>query len=192
MYSWIFNSFTYWFIPYLLIESHSQQVFSRHWNKAVNKKDHGAHILVGNIVSNTSNSVQFSSVQLLSHVRLFATPWIAARQASLSITNSWSSLKLMSIKSVCHPAISSSVIHFSSCPQSLPASGSFPMSQLLAWGGQSIGVSVLASVRHFRKAFIIRFIFYTLFWSLFFLINNNPFPYIPFFFYLWQQLNISL
>ena len=40
-----------------------------------------------------------------------------------------------------HPAISSSVIPFSSCPQSLPTSGSFPMSQLLAWGGQSIGVS---------------------------------------------------
>ena len=46
----------------------------------------------------------------------------------------------------CHPAISSSVIPFSSCPQSLPASDSFPMSQLLAWGGQSIGVSALASV----------------------------------------------
>ena len=46
----------------------------------------------------------------------------------------------------CHPAISSSVIPFSSCPQSLPASGSFPMSQLFAWGGQSIGVSALASV----------------------------------------------
>ena len=45
----------------------------------------------------------------------------------------------------CHPAISSSVIPFSSCPQSLPASGSFPMSQLCAWGGQSIGVSALAS-----------------------------------------------
>ena len=43
---------------------------------------------------------QFSSVQLLSRVRLFATPWIAARQASLSITNSWSSLKLMCIESV--------------------------------------------------------------------------------------------
>ena len=42
----------------------------------------------------------FSSVQSLSHVRLFATPWTAARQASLSITNSWSLLKLMSIKSV--------------------------------------------------------------------------------------------
>ena len=46
----------------------------------------------------------------------------------------------------CHPAISSSVIPFSSCPQSLPASGSFPMSQLFAWGGQSTGVSALASV----------------------------------------------
>ena len=46
----------------------------------------------------------------------------------------------------CHPAISSSVVPFSSCPQSLPASGSFPMSQLFTWGGQSIGVSTLASV----------------------------------------------
>ena len=44
----------------------------------------------------------------------------------------------------CHPAISSSVIPFSSCPQSLPASGSFPMSHLFAWGGQSTGVSALA------------------------------------------------
>ena len=41
----------------------------------------------------------------------------------------------------CHPAISSSVVPFSSCPQSLPASGSFPMSQRFAWGGQSTGVS---------------------------------------------------
>ena len=46
----------------------------------------------------------------------------------------------------CHPAISSSVLPFSSCPQSLPASGSFPMSQLIAWSDQSIGVSALASV----------------------------------------------
>ena len=45
----------------------------------------------------------------------------------------------------CHPAISSSVVPFSSCPQSLPATESFPMSQLFAWGGQSIGVSALAS-----------------------------------------------
>ena len=46
----------------------------------------------------------------------------------------------------CHPAISASVIAFSSCPQSLPSSGSFPMSQLFAWGGQRIGVSASASV----------------------------------------------
>ena len=45
----------------------------------------------------------------------------------------------------CHPAISSSVVPFSSCPQSLPASGSFPMSQLFTWGGRSTGVSALAS-----------------------------------------------
>ena len=46
----------------------------------------------------------------------------------------------------CHPTISSSVVPFSSCPQSLPASGSFPMSQLFTWGDQSIGVSASASV----------------------------------------------
>ena len=46
----------------------------------------------------------------------------------------------------CHPDISSSVVPFSSCPQSLPASGSFPISQLFAWGSQSIGVSASASV----------------------------------------------
>ena len=46
---------------------------------------------------------------------------------------------------LCHPAISSSIVPFSSCPQSLPASESFPMSQLFAWGGHSTGVSALAS-----------------------------------------------
>ena len=47
---------------------------------------------------------------------------------------------------LCHPAISSDVVPFSSCPQSLSASESFPMSQLFTWGGQSTGVSALASV----------------------------------------------
>ena len=59
-----------------------------------------ASVSNGIIYSLISYSVQFSSVQLLSHVRLLATPWIAAHQASLSITNSRSSLKFMSIKSV--------------------------------------------------------------------------------------------
>ena len=88
----------------------------------------------------------FSSVQALSRVWLFATPWIAAHQASLSITNSRSPPKPMSIESVSHPATSSSVVPFSSCPQSLPASGSFPESQLFSSGGQSIQVSASASV----------------------------------------------
>ena len=87
----------------------------------------------------------FSSVQSLNHVWLFATPWTAACQASLSIINSWSLLKLMPIESV----MSSnhlSLCRPSSCPQSFPASGSFQMSHLFASGGQSIGASALASV----------------------------------------------
>ena len=94
----------------------------------------------------SSKQNKFNSVQSLSRVQLFATPWIAARQGSLSITNSPSSLKLTSVEWWCHPAISSSVVPFSFCPQSLPASESFPISQLFAWGGQSTGVSALASV----------------------------------------------
>ena len=82
---------------------------------------------------------QFSSVQSLSHVPLFATPWTAACWASLSIANSRSLLKLMSIESVM--PFNSPVIPFFSCPQSFSASGSFQMSQLFASGGQSIGVS---------------------------------------------------
>ena len=89
---------------------------------------------------------QFSSVKSLSHVRLFVTPWITARWASLSITNSWSSPKLMSIESVMPSSNFILCRPFSSCPQSLPASGSFPMSQLFTWGGQSTGVSASASV----------------------------------------------
>ena len=88
-----------------------------------------------------------SSVQYLSRVWLFATPWIAARQTSLSITNCPGVYSNSCPSSWwCHPAISSSVVPFSSCPQSLPASRSFPMSHLFAWGGQSIGVSASASV----------------------------------------------
>ena len=86
------------------------------------------------------------SLQLLSHVRLFVTPWIAAHQASLSITNSRSSLRLTSIKSVMpssHLILRRPLLLL---PQSLPVSESFPMSQLFAWGGQSTGVSASASV----------------------------------------------
>ena len=85
-------------------------------------------------------------VQSLSHVQLFAIPWTAAHQASLSITNSWSLLKVMAIESVMHPTISFSVVPFSSHLQSFPASGSFQMTQLFASGGQSCGVSASTSV----------------------------------------------
>ena len=85
--------------------------------------------------------VYLSSVQWLSWVRLLEAPWTAAHQSSLSITNSWSLLRLMSIELVmpsnhlilCHP--------FSSCLQSFPASGSFSMSQFFASSGQSVGAS---------------------------------------------------
>ena len=96
--------------------------------------------------SNLYWSSIFSSVQSHSHVRLFVTSCTEAHQASLSITNSCSLLKLMSIKLVNHPTISSSVIPFSSCFQCFPASESLPMSQFFASGGQSVGVSASASV----------------------------------------------
>ena len=90
--------------------------------------------------------VQFSSVHSLSCVWLFETPWTAACQASLSIANCQSWLKLMSIESVmpsnhlilCHPLLLP--------PSIFPASGSFPMSQFFASGGQSIGVLASTSV----------------------------------------------
>ena len=88
----------------------------------------------------------FSSVQSLSCVRLFAAPWIAACQAFLSITSSWSLLKLKSIESVmpsnhlilCRPLL---LLH-----PITPSIGSFPMNQLFTWGGQSTGVLVSVSV----------------------------------------------
>ena len=86
------------------------------------------------------------SVQSLSRIWLFATNELQhARPPSPSPTPVVYSNSCPSSQ-WCHPAISSSVVPFSSCPQSLPASESFPMSQLFAWGGQSIGDSALASV----------------------------------------------
>ena len=78
-------------------------------------------------------------VQLLSHIRLFVTPWTAARQASLSFTISWSLLKLMSIESVMPSNRLVPIVPFSSCLQSFPASGSFLVRQLFASDGHSIG-----------------------------------------------------
>ena len=87
----------------------------------------------------------FCSVQALSRVQLFVTPWTAALQASLSITNSWSLLKLTSIESVmpsnhlilCRPLL---------LPSIFPSIRVFPVTQFFASGGQSIGVSASTSV----------------------------------------------
>ena len=96
--------------------------------------------------SDTTDIKRISSVQLLSHIQLFVTPWTTARQASLSITNSPSLLKLTSIESVmpsnhlilCHPLLL--------LPSIFPSIRVFSMSQLFAAGGWSIGVSASASV----------------------------------------------
>jgi len=85
-------------------------------------------------------------VQSLHHVQFFVTSWTAACQASLSFTISWRFLKLMSIESVMPPN------HLILChlllllPQSLPTSGSFPMSQYFTSGGQTIGASASTSI----------------------------------------------
>ena len=85
----------------------------------------------------------FAVVQSLSRVRLFVTPWTAARQASLSFTISWN---LLTFSWWCHPTILSCESPLSFCPQSLPASECIPISQLFASGGQSVGASASASV----------------------------------------------
>ena len=110
---------------------------------------------VSSLQSRRGLSAQFSSLQSLSHIQLFVTSWTAAHQASLSITNSRNPPKLMSFESVtpsnhlilCRP--------LSSCSQSFPASGSFPMSQFSATGGQSIGAS--ASVLPMNNSGLISF-----------------------------------
>jgi len=89
----------------------------------------------------TFSSVQFSH----SVVSDSATPWIAAHQAPCPSPTPGVHSNSRPLSQWCHPAILSSVVPFSSCPQSLPASESFPMSQLFAWSGQSPGVSALAS-----------------------------------------------
>ena len=92
------------------------------------------------------NTFLIFAVQSLTHVQLFVTPWTTACQAALSFTISWSLLKLRWSSQWYHPTISSSIAPFSSCPQSFPASGCFPVSRLVASGSQSIGASASASV----------------------------------------------
>ena len=90
--------------------------------------------------------MRLSSAQSLSRVRLFATPWTAARQASLSITNSRSLLKLISIESVMPSNLVSLCSPFLLLPSIFPASGSYPMRQFFISDGQSIVTAASASV----------------------------------------------
>ena len=90
--------------------------------------------------------IEFRSVQSLSCVWLFVTPWIAARQASLSIANFRSLLKLLSIESVMPSSHLILCRHLLLLPPLPPSIRSFLKSQLFAWDGQSIGVSASASV----------------------------------------------
>ena len=112
--------------PLFLIPSHQALGF-KHWSLGEHKhSDYNTH---------SSTYIQFSSVQSLSCVRLFATPWITARQASLSITNSWSSLRLTSIESVMP---SSHLIHL--IPSS-PASSPLQHQSLFQWVNPSLEVA---------------------------------------------------
>ena len=104
--------------------------------------------LPNSLMTGTSHpsAICHCSVQLLSLVWLFVTPWTAAHQASLSIHNSWVYSNSCPSSQWGHPTISSSVIPFSYRLQTFPALGAFPMSQFFTSGGQNIGVSASASV----------------------------------------------
>ena len=91
-------------------------------------------------------SIQFSSVQLLSHVWLFETPWTAAARPPRPLPTPGVYSNSCPLSQWCHPTILSSVVPFSSHLQSFPVSGSFQMSQFFTSGGQSIGVSASTSV----------------------------------------------
>ena len=97
-------------------------------------------------IPNVFSPVQFSSVRSFSRVQHFATPWTTTRQPPCPSPTARVYLNPCPLCRWWHPAILFSVIPFSSCPQSFPASGSFPMSQLSTSGGQSIGVSASTSV----------------------------------------------
>ena len=112
----------------------------------INQKKAGVAILISESFQNKENDQEqtFSSVQSVSCADSLR-PFVA-HQASLSITTPTACSNSCPSNRWCHPTISSSVVPSSFCLQSFPASGSFQMSQFFTSGGQSIGVSALASV----------------------------------------------
>ena len=115
-------------------------------DRIVSKKKH-SNTLLPFLHAWTNLFIFFDVVQSLSHVRLFVTLWTAACQVSHSFTSSLTLLNSCPLSWWCHPTISAFVVPFSYCPQSFPASESFPMSWIFALGGQNIGAST--SVLHF-------------------------------------------
>ena len=102
-------------------------------------------VLAPTVLKNVCLTFVVVVVQPHSHVWLFATPWNTARQASLFLTISRTLPSSCPLHLWCHPAISSSDTFFSFCPQSFPASGSFPMSQLFVSDDQNTRASSSAS-----------------------------------------------
>ena len=102
--------------------------------------------------------LQFSSVQSLSHVQLFATPWLQHARPPCPLPIPGACSNSCPLSRWCHPTISSSVIPISSCPESFPTSGSFQMSQLFTSGGQNIEVSVSVSIlpMNIQNSFLLR------------------------------------
>ena len=126
----------------------------------VHSKD-GKYLLAVKTV--TPNVYFLFVVQSLSCVRLFLTPWAAACQAPCPLLSPRACSNSCPLSQWCHPTILSSVTSFSSCPQSFPASGSFPVSWLFASGGQNIGASTSTSV--FQWIFRVDFIYDWMVWS---------------------------
>ena len=107
--------------------------------------DQSSSLLLSASTSPYEHCVYLVVVQSLSHIGLFVTPWTAALQASLSFITPRACSNSCALNRWCHLTISSSVGSFSSCPQSFPASGSFPMSRLFISGGHSFSISISPS-----------------------------------------------
>ena len=118
--------------------------------KPVNPKGNQPWIFIGRTDAEADSSTSATwlevIVQSLTCFRLFVTPWTAACQAFLSFTSSGACSKSCPLSRWCHPTISSSVLPFSSCLQSFPASGAFLMSQFFTSGGHRPGASASLSV----------------------------------------------
>ena len=122
------------------------QVSATHHVHPTHAASHAFWICTFRFYSSNNLSLWKAAVEFLSPVWVFVRPLTAARQACCPSASPGACPHSRPSSQWCHPTISSSVVPFSSCLQSFPASGSFSMSQLFASGGRSIGASASASV----------------------------------------------